>query len=447
VPSDAAGQRLLAVNTRPSMPALPPANVPTPERAGPAPAPGPNAAAARFAPTLPPPLAPAEYVALAQPPLIEPRIQPLPNQQITAPDNQPIDPRVAPPDKIQIGDLGPDGKATLAFDLAIDSSGRSPARSIDYLVDGHRVKPITVFDRPIALRHEAVKLSLDPGPHQFTAVVENELGVPRSITREIFVKGIAPQPRSSRLKVLTIAPSFQETKIPPIRFADADVRDLRTFLGRYLVSPETEKPSYSSIEPEILDGASATADKVQKAIDTLKSETFGEGDLLVVVIESHFLIIKSERRLVVADSVSIPPKPAIDADELGKNLGALAARGCKVLVLLDGVHKASSKDWDTDISDWVRNLRDEQNVITFVASNSGPSEEVRDQGHGAFAQGILDSIKPPQVKEGLYTLNDFRDVVIDRVLKLTQRRQQAGCYLPESISGQFPLIDPQSPGR
>jgi hypothetical protein len=433
------------IDTRPQLAGLPPANAPALEPAGPAPGPGPNAAGPRLASALPPPLEPAEFVERAQPPLIEPRIQLQANQQITTLDNQPIDPRLAPPDKIQIGDLGPDGKGTLVFDLAIDSSGRSPARSIDYLVDGHRVQPTTVFDRPIALRHEAVKLSLAPGPHRFTAEVENDLGVRRSITRDIFVKRIA-QPRSSRLKVLTIAPSFHETKIPRIPYADSDVRDLRAFLGRYLVSPETEKPIYS-IEETFLEGGSATSDKVQKAIDALKSETLGEGDLLVVVIESHFLIVGSERKLVAADGVSIPPTPAIAADELGKSLGALAAQGCKVLMLLDGVHTASSKVWDTDISDWVRNLRDEQNVITFVASNSGPSQVVRKEGHGAFAQAILDSIKPPQVKEGLYSLNDFRDVVIDRVLKLTQRQQQAGCYLPESISGQFPLIDPQSPGR
>src|SRR5262249_10536048 len=155
-----------------------------------------------------------------------------------------------------------------------------------------------------------------------------------------------------------------------------------------------------------------------------------------------------ERRLVAADGVNIPPTPAIAADELGKNLGALAARGCKVLVLLDGVHTASSKVWDTDITDWVRNLRDEQNVITFVASNSGPSQVVRgDKGHRAFAQAILDSIGAPLVKEGAYNLNDFSEVVIAQVLKLPGRQQGAGCYLPESINGQFPLINPQAAGR
>jgi hypothetical protein len=189
------------------------------------------------------------------------------------------------------------------------------------------------------------------------------------------------------------------------------------------VSPETEKPIYS-IEEAFLEGASATSEKVQKAIAALKQETFGEEDLPVVAIESHFINVRSERRMVAADGMNIPPTPAIAADELGRNLGAVAPHGCKVLVLLDGVHTTSSKVWDTDITDWVRNLRDEQNVIAFVASNSGPGYAVPDQGRRAFAQAILD------------------DVVIDRVLKLDQRQQQADCYLPEPISGQFALIDP-----
>ena len=118
-----------------------------------------------------------------------------------------------------------------------------------------------------------------------------------------------------------------------------------------------------------------------------------------------------------------------------------------MIVLLDSVHTASSTVWDTDVSDWVRNLRDEQNVIAFVASNSGPSKSLPDQGHRAFAQAVLDAVKPPLIKDSAYLMNDFRDVVIERVLKLTERQQQAACYLPESINGQFPILNPQAAGR
>jgi hypothetical protein len=432
--------------SRPLTPPGPaPGSAPVPQPAGPQPAPGAPGAGPLDTALLPPPIEPAEFVERAQPPLIDPRVKPQGTQPITGQDGKPIDPNAAPPDQIAIDDLGPDGKATLEFDLRIDAVGRSPARSIDYLVDGRKVQPTKVFDQPVTSGRDGVKLSLAPGPHRFTIEVENDLGVRRTITRDIFVRRIAG-PRTPRLKIVTIAPSFQDTKIPRIAFAENDVRDVHAFLKRYLVSAENVKP-IESVEEQLLEGAQATFQTVQKAIEFLQKETFGEGDLLVLVIETHFLNFGTDRRLVVADGVSIPPKPAIAADELAQSLGVLAARGCKVLVLLDGVHTASSKDWDTDVSEWVRNLRDDHNVVTFVASKSGPSEVVFEQGHGAFAQAILLSIKPTQGKQGVYSLNDFGDVVIDWVLRLTQRRQQAGCYVPETISGQFPIIDPQAPGR
>src|SRR5262249_52468320 len=159
-------------------------------------------------------------------------------------------------------------------------SGRSPARSIEFLVDGHRVEPTRFFDldRPIPLRHEGVKLSLAPGPnpHRFTAVVVNDLGVPRTFTRDILVRGIAG-PRSPRLKVVTIAPAFQEAKIPRIPFAEADVKDLHGFLKRHVVSAENKKP-IESVEEQLFEGAKATYESLAKAIDALKGETFGEGD-------------------------------------------------------------------------------------------------------------------------------------------------------------------------
>ena len=393
----------------------------------------------------PPPLEPADYVEQAQPPSIEPMIQPLANQQITNLEGKPIDLRQPPPDKIQITDLDAQGKGTLVLDMTIASAtGRSPARAVGYRVDGQPVQAKKDLDPLLAVQHDAVKLSLAPGPHRFTAEVENDQGIRRSISRDIFVKEL-PRPRTTRLKVLTIAPAYQEPRIPPILFAERDVADLRTFFARYLVSPENGEPF--SIDEERLEGAAATADKVKKAIDQLKDElSYGEGDLFVVVIESHFLIVDSQRRLVAADSTSLTPSPAIAADDLAKNLGALARRGCKVLVLLDAVHTVP-KGWDSDVSDWVRHLRDDQNVITFVASNSGPSQTLRDQGHRAFAQAVLESVKPPTVKDGNYLLNDFRDVVIERVLQLTERQQQAACYLPETLNGQFPILNPQSTGR
>jgi hypothetical protein len=396
-------------------------------------------------PPVGPPLEPAEYVELAQPPSIEPRILGRPNMVVTTLDGQPLDLAQAPPDKIAIGDLDPDGRSTITLEMTIDSAGRSPATSIEYRVDGRLVKPPTPFDRPITPQRDAVQLSLAPGPHRFTAEVVNQYGIRRSITRDILVRGL-PRPRTTRLKLVTIAPAYREPRIEPIQFAERDARELRKFLTRYLVSPESGEALYS-IDEDPLEGPTATADRVKKAVAALQDKSLGEGDLVVVVIESHFLNVASQRKLLAADGLKVPPTPAVAADDLARNLGTLCANGCRVIVLVDGVHASTNKDWDPDIGDWVRHLRDVERVITFVASNSGPSQAVQDQGHRAFAQAVLDAVKASSGKDNTSTLNDFRDVVVERVLELTQRQQHAACYLPESINGQFKILNPQATGR
>jgi hypothetical protein len=123
--------------------------------------------------------------------LIVAGIPPEPIQRITTPDGKPIDPRAPLPDKIAIGDLDPDGTGTVLVDMTIDSSGRSRPRSIQYKVDGRLVQPATFFDQPVAVVHDGVKLSLAPGDHKFTAEVVTDLGVPRSLTLDILVRGTA----------------------------------------------------------------------------------------------------------------------------------------------------------------------------------------------------------------------------------------------------------------
>ena len=419
--------------------------LPTPP--GPLPVPAPDAATRRLEPALPTP-SPAEIVERGQPPAIEPRIEPLPGQRITTPNGKPIDPREVPPEKIAVDGpaLDADGRGTLVFDLKIDAEGRSPARSVEYRVDGRPIRPGTVFDPPVPRHREFVKLAVAPGPHRFTVEVVNAQGIGRTMSRDILVQG-PPRTRPGRLKILTIAPAFaHRERIPKLPHAERDARDLRAFFHKYLVSPLDGGPLYS-IDEDPREGDTDTSDRVAKAFEALKDEPLAEEDLVVVVIESHFLHVRGERSIAAADSRGIPPSPAIDADDLARHLGDVARRKCRVLALIDGVHTASGKNWDNDLGDWVRHLRDEQNVIAFVASNSGPSRGLKDRGHQAFAQAVLDSVRPPILKDGPYLLDDFRDVVVERVLELTRRQQQAECYVPEAIGGMFPLLNPQPTGR
>ena len=155
-----------------------------------------------------------------------------------------------------------------------------------------------------------------------------------------------------------------------------------------------------------------------------------------LILESDLSEDEQQRLLSTPRRESI--RLSVAGDEvLLRDQGPLFARKDLASILGEGL----------DVSDWVRHLRDDQNVITFVASNSGPSKALPDQYHRAFAQAVLDAVKPPLLKDSAYLMNDFRDVVIERVLKLTERQQQAACYLPESINGQFPILNPQPAGR
>ncbi len=134
----------------------------------------------------------------------------------------------------------------------------------------------------------------------------------------------------------------------------------------------------------------------------------------------------------------------------------MANAGCKVILLLDVVHKDLDEAEGAALTSWVRDLRDHQNVITILASRSGPSEPRIVNGRGNFprfrhriiAQGVLNS---PDARwqtrgridaKGHYSLHGFQAAVRDIVREHTQGSQDAACYIPELIPERFPLLDP-----
>lgn len=389
----------------------------------------------------PPPLAlpPDVFVAQARPPEVTATIVPRPAQRVTDPDGRPLAARSNPPRTLIVEGPADGQKATVDLAYSIRAEGLRPARSLTVLLDG---RPIRLVNQPAALGPEtAVQVVLGPGTHRVVAEVANDLGIQRSLSTEILVRGPS-RPRAARLKVLTIAPEFDERLIPQVKFAQEDADGLRKFFKKYMVSPETGTPLYL-IDDDPLEGKLATAAKVTRAFESLGREPLEEGDLVVVVIESHLLHAGTRWQIAAADGRGVPPAPAIEAAGLARALGDVAKRKCKVLVFLDGVHTTSSQVWDTDVNEWVRHLRDEQNVITFIASNGAPSRHVTSEGHRAFAQAVLDSIKPPFLKDSPYTLNDLSDRVVSGTLSLTRRQQQPACYVPETLSGEFTLVNPR----
>ena len=190
--------------------------------------------------------------------------------------------------------------------------------------------------------------------------------------------------------------------------------------------------------------ARRSSDRFFTALKQIEDDQPSEGDMLVVLIEANVLSYGREvddRRLRRQG----PPAQAVDPGvRVSEILGRAARRGCKVVVLLDGSHGTPADGFDPDAVDWVRQLRRDCGVIVFLASDQGPSREAR--AHRAFAQAFLDSVGPgrrTRRKDGLLTLFDVRDGVSRGVQELTRRQQNAACYIPDSLDGRFPLLNPR----
>jgi hypothetical protein len=356
---------------------------------------------------------------------------PGPPPLIKGPDGGAIDARADLPSRIDL-----EGSRTLPLLYTITSDA-SPAASFDLLVDGRPIGSPRVYREPVSPRREAVLLRLEPGQHRIAAEVRNAWEVKRVQSIDVEVRVAEPR-KTPRLLVLGLAPEFQQPFLPRIPFAQEDVQALRRFSRKWLVSPR-DGSRLDPIHDRSLVGPAATVEAAARVFEGLDREPLEDGDLVIVVIESHFLNSSHDRGLAAANSHGPPPNPAINADALARHLGNVARRKCKVLVLIDAVHTTI---WDAEVNEWVRHLRDEQNVIMFVASNNGVSQDAGGAaGHRAFAQAILDSVKPP-LRDGAFSLNHFRDRVHDQVLALTRRQQFAECFIPETLNGQFPIVDP-----
>jgi WD40 repeat protein len=400
-----------------------------------------NAANVPLPPPRIPPV-PAAVVKQWQPPDLVVRPTVLPRQRIADIAGVAVNVQEPLPKETTVDNTAADA-SQLGVRIAIDAEGRLPATSLKVELDGRTIRT-SRFDQPVALRDEPLILPISPGPHRLSAEIENERGIKRTVTRDVVVRGPL-RTVAGRVKILTLAPTFQDSQIPPVKFADRDVKDLRSFLRKHLVSPLHGRPPYP-IDEVPLDGEGATVDEVIRSFDELSREPLTEEDLVVVVIESHLLNLGRERKIAASDGRNVPPDPSIPADKLARLLGQVVKTKCRVVVLLDGVHTRSSQLWDTEINEWVRELRDRHSVITFVASNSGPSRAINVTGHRAFAQAVLDSARTPATA-GPLSLDDFRDRVIEDVLNRTGRQQQAACYLPDTLNGRFPLLDPRPETR
>ncbi len=289
---------------------------------------------------------------------------------------------------------------------------------------------------------------------QARIVSVDQRGITRSQPLE-FRNEVAPPPtaRKPRLEIIALGTdTFADKRLPPIPYAERDASDLAKYIRERIVDPTTGlRFGADEVQEHAFLGNQVAKADVLTALEALEKaappDQLGDGDVVVVVVESHYIEFRSQRLLATAEPGSGEPEPpSISANVLAVRLGEWTGRGCRAIVLIDAVHDVKSPAWETDIQEWVRQLQSQANAVVFIASDHGPSLPIGD-GHRVFAQAILDVAKARSAGRlrkpgGPLTLFDFQRTVTDTVLAKTGRKQHAQCYFPETIPIQTPIIAP-----
>jgi hypothetical protein len=246
----------------------------------------------------------------------------------------------------------------------------------------------------------------------------------------------------TRLEVLAVGVGGRypgEPRIPEFRFAVEDARDLADVLA------DEGRPRFDRVvKPVVIADRTVPAEAMRQAFAHLRGRAWGAGDELIVVLEAHVLGCAAGHFVVGSDAGNgLPPRPAVAADEVADVLAGIAATGCRVLLLVDGVHEGRPSEWGR-LDDWIRGLY-RRNVITFVASNRGPSRVDVVQQRRVFTLGVLEGTAAgARVAPGRpSSLADLQAAVAGHVRALTGRTpQSAFCYIPEGISPGSPWLGP-----
>jgi WD40 repeat protein len=334
----------------------------------------------------------------------------------------------------------------LGVRAVITSKGRRTVRSVRVLLDTREAGAVR-FDEPRARAEVAFDVVLPPGRHGVSVVAVNDRGEEqddRFVTELIEVR-----PPSPRLVVLSVGvDQFRGRQFREIRYADRDAGRVREFL----VAPGgRSRFGTDRTLDRLIAGPEATSERVSAAFADLderrRTGQLDRADTVFVMLETHFQAAEGGGLFLGADSApGAPPRPAVSAAEVADCLGGLAAYGCRVVLLLDGVHSTLSREDRGRLNDWVRDLAYKRGVITMLASTDGPGER-RDAPDrlGVFAKAVAESFSAEGRAraraflgpDAPVTLADFRNLVSDGVEALTGRRQHAGAYwrwqIPEGI--------------
>ena len=337
---------------------------------------------------------------------------------------------------------------------AVGSQGRF-VRSLVVRNGSVRYQPRTF--NPAASRVEVrQEIELQPDGNAISIVATDNQGVEGIQTVRIRLD--LPKPPIStgpRLVIRSIGiERFRGRDIPSIRFAALDARKLADFL----VAPADKKHFRDDrIDAQVLDEARATSGEIFHIFKRLSADIRGRklraGDTVFLVIESHVLNLGPRGSLVLGADAEIDKMAAensVPAQAISERLEEVAAEGCLVLLLLDGIHEGMPVPLRNPVlTEWVRDLN-KRGVIVLLASKQDPSKRLSQSG--AFAQAILDSVtvagrtaRPGNPSSGTSpTLDDFQATVVNRVRELTSRKQFADFFPPEYLDwSEIRIFEPQ----
>jgi WD40 repeat protein len=364
--------------------------------------------------------------------------------------------------------LTPDRPLVVAVpDLALQAraatevlaAGRKAIRRLRVLIDARTVYEPALQPPPPEVDRR-VALTLPPGRHRVSLIATDDRGQERTDAFDVDYQppperpAPPPGPRAPRLLVLAIGAGNppggvfpKNPAIPAIPYAAEDARDL----GGFLAGPRVQR--FKAVDARSLGrfGAQpADSTELHASLDRLDSDR-AKGDLtaddtVIVALESHVIRHLGRDYVLPTDAgPGTPPARALAAGELVDRLAALADYGCRVFVLVDGVHdsEAAPPGWASRADDLVRSLY-KRNVIVFTATIQGPSRRLVARGHGAFAEAILTTTPPPAGT--IWTLDDLATAVVEGVANLTQRRQTARLYVPGVYPGdRISIFEPSAP--
>lgn len=347
----------------------------------------------------------------------------------------------------------------LSVNIQAEGSSRISSRRA---VFDEQAKDFPPLPGPTDQITENLALDLAPNRRVRLAVeAVNESGMKRTETIDmVYLPPSRPPPPEtrSRLVVLSVGvdQSLDERLLPRVTFADKDAIELAGFVSGHLISPDGTRPVQNRLQDvKLLTANLASANSIEQALDSLgdrlRNKQLRKGDIVIVVIVAHVLEIEGTSVIAATDTnpgKKPVPNPVIPVREISERLGELADYGCRVVVLLDGVHELPNDGFRSTIKPWVRDLQLERRVITFVASKEGPSSRDVTTERGLFAEGILNAFRGPgsvgaqKDATAAYTLEQFRRAVHKQVQELSGRIQEADVFIPLEVDPQTLFASP-----